>query len=81
MKIEIDSEAFDDIFKAILVDDWSNINKEIKRLKDIDSPYKHHVEDLKYQRKLKKAYERLIRYTHASYEAEEILGKREKQNV
>jgi len=78
MKIEIDHEAFDGIFKAILVDDLRAIKEEIKRLKGIETPYQHHKEDLKDQKKLKKAYERLIRYTHTAMEAEEILGKKEK---
>jgi len=80
MKIEIDIDAFDDIFKAIIIDDWTNAKSEVNRLKSIDNPQRHHKEDLKYYKKLKKAYERIIRYTHASMEAEEILGKKEKHN-
>lgn len=78
MKIEIDITAFDEIFKAIIVEDWQNTKKECDRLKAIENKFTHHKEDLKYQKKLKKAYERIIKYAFTAMEAEEILGKKEK---
>ena len=54
MKIEIDITAFDEIFKAIIVEDWQNTKKECDRLKAIENKFTHHKEDLKYQKKLKK---------------------------
>lgn len=77
MKLEIDSSAFDDIFKAILIEDWKTVKGEVNRLRSIESPYSHHLDDIKYNKKLKKAYERIIRYVCSHGEAEEILGKKE----
>jgi len=75
MLVEIDIETLDNIFKQTLIKDLQTVKEEIKRLKDIQPPASHHIEDLKYQKKLKKAYKCLIRYTHSYDEAQEILGK------
>lgn len=77
MKIEIDVDAFDDIFKAILIKDWENVKGECRRLKSIESSFTGHKEEIKYNKKLKKSYERIIRYVCSYTEAEEILGKKE----
>lgn len=78
MKLEIDVNAFDDIFKAILIKDWENVKGECERLKSIESNFVGHKDEIKYNKKLKKAYERIIRYVCSYMEAEEILGKKEK---
>lgn len=74
MKIEIDTEFCDQLFKQILVEDWKLVKMELNRLKSIENPLSHHLEDLKIQKKLKKAYETIIRYTHSYDEANEIVG-------
>ena len=79
MKIEIDCEAFDDIFKAILIKDWENVKGECRRLKSKETKYICDEDELKYNKKLKKSYERIIRYVCSHQEAEEIIGKRENE--
>lgn len=78
MKIEIETDAFDDIFKAILIDDWKKVKEEGKRLNSSEITFSTHEDEIKYNKKLRKAYERIIRYVCTYYEAEEILGKKEK---
>ena len=76
MLVEIDQQTLDDMFKKVLVEDWKSIKREIKDLKSREVLLDHHKEDLKYTKKNKKAYERLIRYTHTHDESEEILGRK-----
>lgn len=73
MKIDLNQEFCDQIFKQILVEDWETIKKEIKRLNKFENRI-NHLEDIKYQKKIKKAYETIIRYTHSYDEANEIVG-------
>ncbi len=90
MKIEIDRNshvAMDEIFNAILVEDWRIIKEECKRQKqriknDQPNAYTSVLkEDLKHDKKVRKAYETIIRYSFSESEAKEILGKKEKSSV
>lgn len=90
MKIEIDRNshvAMDEIFNAILVEDWKSVKLECKRMKnrlenDQPNPYTETLKrDLKHEKKIRKAYETLIRYCFNASEAEEIIGKKEKSSV
>jgi hypothetical protein len=81
MKLEIESDAFDDLFKAILIDDWKKVKGEGMRLRSSENLYPNQKDEIKYNKKLRKAYERIIRYVCTYYEAEEILGKKEKPFV
>jgi hypothetical protein len=95
MKIEIDrysSDALDELFNAILIEDWRNVKDECKRLKSSlkkkipeDHPYYNNVkEDLKNSKKTKKAYETIIRYCLSYDRATELLGEetvKEKKSV
>ena len=87
MKIEIDRNshvAMDEIFNAILLDDWRIVKEECKRTKERlkESQFKENLKrDLKHDKKVKKAYETIIRYCFSASEAEEILGKKEKSSV
>ena len=78
MLIDIDPETLDDIVRKVLVEDWKRVRHEVRSLKNKETLLPHHEEDLKDMKKVKKAYETLIRYTHKHDEAFEILGKREK---
>lgn len=84
MKIEIDRhshEAMDEIFTAILVDDYKNVKKELNRLKNSDLSLSHNADDLKYYKKLKKSYKTIMGYCMTATQLEEILGKKEKSRV
>ncbi len=84
MKIEIDrysQEAMDQIFVAILADDYKNVKKELNRLKNSDLSLSHNAEDLKYYKKLKKSYKTIMGYCMTATQLEEILGKKEKSRV
>lgn len=85
MKLEFDrysSEALDQIFNAILVEDWRNVRDECKRLKkrikdEKENPAWTHAceEDLVYNKKVRKAYETVIRYCLSYEQANELLGE------
>lgn len=84
MKIEIDrysQEAMDQIFVAILADDYKNVKQELNRLKNSDLSLNCNNEDLKYHKKLRKAYKTIMRYCMTAQQIEEILGKKEKESV
>jgi hypothetical protein len=84
MKIEIDrysQEAMDQIFVAILADDYKNVKQELNRLKNSDLSLKCNNEDIKYHKKLRKAYKTIMRYCMTAQQIEEILGKKEKESV
>jgi len=74
MLVEIDQETLDRMFKQTLVKDWELIKKEIKTLKHKSILLDHHKEELKFMKKTKKSYERVIRYCYSNDEANEILG-------
>lgn len=83
MKIEVDrysSEALDQLFNAILIEDWKNVRDEYKRIKkrikaEQDENFGHVlIEDLKYNKKVKKAYETIIRYCLSHEESTQLLG-------
>ena len=81
MKIEIDrysAEALDEVFNAILVEDWNNVKDEYKNLKrkaKVEPLPPFLQEDLVYTKKVKKAYETLIRYCLPYGRAKELLGE------
>ncbi len=84
MKIEIDRhshEAMDEIFNAILVDDYKNVKQELNRLKNTDLSLNYNADDLKYYKKLRKAYKTIMRYCMTASQVEETLGKKEKSSV
>lgn len=76
MLINIKDETLDDMFRAVLVADWMRVKQEVKELKEKEHLLPHQQEDLAYSKKIKKAYERIIRYVYTHDEAEEIIGKR-----
>lgn len=78
MLIDLKQETADDIFKKILIEDWSRLKQEVKEYKENENLLPHQQEDFNYSKKLKKAYERIIRYICTSDEADEIIGKKEK---
>ena len=78
MLVEIKEEALDDLYRKMIVEDWRLVKQEIKSLKKYENLPPHRQEDLKYSKKLKKAYERIIRYHYTRDEALEIIGKPEK---
>ena len=78
MLIELKEDTVDEMFRKMIVEDWKRVKQEIRRLKEHDSLLPFQREDLEYNKKIKKAYERIIRYNHTHDEAEEIIGKKEK---
>ena len=77
MKVNLNYEAVDGIFKSVLVDDWKSIKAELIEMKALKKQVQlppHRLEDYKHQKKLKKAYEALIRYYFWSGEAESIIA-------
>jgi hypothetical protein len=84
MKIEFDrysSEALDEIVNSILIEDWRNAKDEVKRLKKrlknpLGGEYLKTLEtDLKFHKKVKKAYEAVLRYSLPYEQANELLGE------
>lgn len=85
MKLEFDrysSEALDEIFNAILIEDWRNVREECKRIKKRikeetqSSEWRHACEeDLEHNKKIRKAYETIIRYCLSYEKANELLGE------
>lgn len=84
MKIEFNrysSEAIDQIINSILIDDYNMVRDEVRRLKNVlkkqesDSAlYKVYQEDLKFNKKVKKAYATILRYSLPYEEANDLLG-------
>jgi hypothetical protein len=78
MLVELKQDALDDLYRKMIVEDWKLIKYEIKSLKGKENLPPHRQEDLDNIKKLKKAYERIIRYHYTREEALEIIGKPEK---
>jgi len=76
MIVEIDQETLDRVFRQNLVEDLKRVQQDIDRLKVKETLPLHLEEDLRYNKKIKKAYELLIRYNFSYDEAVEILGKK-----
>lgn len=81
MLVEIKEEALDDLYRKMIVEDWSLIKVEIRDLKRKENLIPCQKEDLVNLKKLKKAYEKIIRYHYTRDEALEIIGKPEKNSV
>jgi rRNA-processing protein FCF1 len=85
MKIEFSrysSDALDEILNALVIEDWQTVKDEVKRLKrrlkdeNINVSYKKTLEeDLKFNKKVKKAYETILRYCLPYERAKELLGE------
>lgn len=85
MKIEVDRysvAAIDEIVNEVLIEDWKAAKEEIKRIKKVlkaehitDSHKEVLLEDLKDHKKLRKAYEVILRYSLPHETAKLILGE------
>lgn len=63
MKIELTSDAVDNIFRSVMIQDYKMLKKDIKRLKDQKPNLKEYQkEDLKANERYKKAMEILLEY-------------------
>lgn len=81
MLVEIKEEALDDLYRKLIVEDWKLIKVEIRDLKRKENLIPCQKEDLVNLKKLRKAYEKVIRYHYTRDEALEIIGKPEKNSV
>ena len=73
MKVTVDIDT-DDVVRQHLVDDYRLLNQEIKILKENKKNLApHRLQDLKDNKKWRKAVKTLINYYYSSVEAEEIL--------
>ena len=81
MLVEIDQETLDRVFRQTLVEDLKRIQDEIDRLKSRETLPSHLEQDLRYNKKMKKACELLIRYNFSYEEVVEILGKKKVDKI
>jgi stress response protein YsnF len=63
MKIELSNDAVDNIFRSVMIQDYKMLKEDIKRLKDQKPNLKEYQkEDLKANKRYKKAMEVLLEY-------------------
>lgn len=72
-KIEISYETADDLVLSVLKDQYSSILLDISALKIKKTLKPHEEEDLKYNKKLKKHFAKVIRYFMTQEEAERFF--------
>jgi hypothetical protein len=63
MKVELSSDAVDSIFRSVLIQDYKGLKDDIRRLKDKKPNLQaYQKEDLKANKKYKKAMEVMLEY-------------------
>lgn len=63
MKVELSTEAVDSIFRSVMIQDYKMLKEDIKRLKDKKPDLQaYQKEDLKANKRYKKAMEVLLEY-------------------
>jgi hypothetical protein len=62
MKIEISTEAVDEIFRSILIQDYINLKSDIRRLKESPDLKDYQKEDLNDNKKYLKAMKKMMQY-------------------
>lgn len=63
MKVELSNDAVDNIFRSVMIQDYKMLKEDIKRLKDQKPNLKEYQkEDLKANKRYKKAMEVLLEY-------------------
>jgi hypothetical protein len=79
MLVDLDLESVEKIYLHNLIEDWQHVKRELKEYKGKETLLPHQKEDFKYLKKMKKAYEHIIRYSHCEADSEEILGPKKKK--
>lgn len=63
MKVELSSDAVDSIFRSVMIQDYKGLKEDIRRLKNQKPNLKEYQkEDLKANKRYKKAMEVLLEY-------------------
>lgn len=62
MKVELNRDAVDAIFRSILIEDYLNLKNDIKRLKETPELQRYQKEDLEANKKYIKAMKTLMEY-------------------
>lgn len=62
MKVELSSEAVDNIFRDVMIQDYKNLKSDIRNLKDSKDLKPYQKEDLKANKRYKKAMEIMLEY-------------------
>lgn len=77
MKVELSSDAVDNIFRSILIQDYKSLKEDIKRLKDKKPDLQaYQKEDLKANKRYKKAMEVLLEY-YVGFDWKETINEDE----
>jgi hypothetical protein len=80
MKVELNSDAVDAIFRSIFIEDYKMLKSDIQNLKDIPELAPYQKEDLKANKKYLDAMETLMTYYIGyNWESEVNINKEKKK--